>query len=324
MTDFLLHEKFYKIIREIPKPRLMFRKGVSVRGFFRPYMSLCDYTEASVFSDTDKITPVTARFSSLLGDKGTADTVRNIRSMNVRFHISQEERYDMLCRSLPVYFINDASKLTQLMDSFTVRESFDGLDCEKFWRFVISNPESVNCVLRLFSHEGLTDSFVDIRWYSENTYIWKNSKNERFLVRCRWYPVTEKDEEDLKGAYMSRNEAEFMAGFDPDRAVNGIETAVREGHFPSYELQIQMMVYTDDIEEDILKYTCLWDETKYPYVSAGVMKFVSEAESYRNDCDMLSFIPSNTIEGIGIYRDELSKIFDWIYKVEAIERGAAI
>jgi len=228
-----------------------------------------------------------------------------------------------LCSSMPVFFINEASKLEKLMDAFTVNEAFDRMNSEKFWNFIISNPESLNCALRLFSHQGLSDSFINMKWFSNNTYIWKNSDNDRFLVRCRWYPIIE-DEDNAERKYLDRNIAEFMAGIDPDRAINDIKASIKKGLFPSYELQIQMMKYSEAVHEDNLKYTLKWDENVFPYVSAGMMKLISITEDHLNDCDRMSFAPSCTIKGIEIYRDDLSEIFDWIYKVEAAERGVAI
>ena len=109
MTDFQMLEQIQRMIKEMPRPRLLFRKGLTVRGFFRPYMSFADHTQAEIFSSTDEVTPVTVRFASMFGQKGTADTVRNIKGMSVKFHGSEE--YDMVCQSIPVFFIDEKQKL---------------------------------------------------------------------------------------------------------------------------------------------------------------------------------------------------------------------
>ena len=46
MTDFQMLEHIQRMIKEMPRPRLLFRKGLTVRGFFRPYMSFADHTQA--------------------------------------------------------------------------------------------------------------------------------------------------------------------------------------------------------------------------------------------------------------------------------------
>ena len=104
MTDFLLFESLHKMIKETQKPRLMHKKGTCVKGYFRPFISLSDLTEASIFNSVDNVTPVSIRFSSMLGDNGTADSRRNIKCMSVKFH-SIDGVYDMICQSLPVFFI---------------------------------------------------------------------------------------------------------------------------------------------------------------------------------------------------------------------------
>ena len=123
MTDFLLLEQLYKMIKGIPRPRLMFKKGIVLHGYFRPYMSLRDYTKSAIFEDADKVIPVIVRFQAMLGSGGTADTMRNIKGMNIKFLIDNNE-YDMICQNIPVRFINDKEKLLDLFKIFYKREQF--------------------------------------------------------------------------------------------------------------------------------------------------------------------------------------------------------
>lgn len=323
MTDFLLLEKLHIMIKEIPKPRLMFRKGISAEGFFRPYMSFSEYTEADIFGSFDEITPVTVRFSSMLGDKGTADTVRNIKAMGVKFHSSGGD-YDMICHSLPVFFINDKDKILSLIKALTRKEYFDGINRNEFWRFVVENPEAVNCAIRLFSHEGLSSSYVNMQWFSVNLALWENGKGEKFPVRYKWIPVFDESSGlPTEEKRLDRISAEFMAGFDSDRASNELENAINSGYFPCYELYIQMMEESSisKLDEQITSCTLTWDEEANPPVAAGVMKLTGIPEEYRARNDLLSFVPGNTVKGIDIYRDEFVELINYIYQTEAIERG---
>lgn len=320
MTDYLLLEKLHRMIKNISKPRLMFRKGVSAKGFFRPYMSLSDYTRASIFRDFDEITPVTVRFSSMLGDRGTADTSRNIKSMNVKF-ISGEGRYDMLCHNLPVFFIHDETKFLEMAEAFTKKERFDGVNRDAFWRFIADNPESMNCALRFYSNECLTSSFVDINWYSANNTIWENEKGEKFLVRYKWTPV--KDGESASGESLDRISAEFMAGFDIDCAEDSLRSSISSGQFPCYEMSVQMMDHNTASDAEILKGTLIWDEETNPPVTAGIMKLVEIPDDQKRECDLLSFVPGRTIDGIEICRDGFTDVINYIYQTEAVERGEA-
>ena len=324
MTDFFLLEQLHGRMKESAKPRLAFRKGISAGGFFRPYMSMPEYTKASIFRSLDEITPVTVRFSAMLGDRGTADTVRNIKGMDVKFR-AEEKDHDMMCRSLPVSFISDRTKLLHMMDAFSQYQSFDGRCAGKFWEFVTENPEAVHCALRFFSWQGISDSFVDMTWYSVNTSTWENARGRKFFVRYRWVPVGDDEE---KRRSIDRNAAEFMAGYEPDRAVNELKRRIAQGSFPTYQLQVQMRCDTPQQDDEDLtersSRTLLWDEARHPYMAAGLMKLTRLSEDYRRDCDLLSFSPYNTIDGMEASRDDFTDIMDYICRIEAAERGAAL
>ncbi len=320
MTDFLLLEQMHKMIKEMPKPRLMFRKGVSARGFFRPYMPFSEYTRASILQNANEATPVAVRFSSMLGDRGCADTMRNIKELDIKF-MAAGGTYDMLCQSLPVSLIDDNAALMDLCEAFSAGEFFDGIHGERFWSFLVKHPEAFNCAIRLFSHEGLSDSFVGIGWYSVNTAVWENELGEKFLVRYKWVPVTENDTEKRR---LDRNAAEFMAGFDPHRAVRNLEDCILQGKFPAYELHVQILDYQFTLHASYTKRTLLWNEAVAPYIAAGIMKLTRLPKDFRRESEMLSFAPGNTIDGIELYRDSLSDLMDYIYRTEALERGASL
>ena len=243
MTDFLLVEQLHRMMGELPRPRLMYRKGIGMRGYFKIYRSFEEYTSADIFCEMDRSFPVRARFSALLGDGGTADTRRNIKGFAVRLYSGAGE-YDVVCSSLPVFFINRSRDFLELAESMRCRAWFDGIAFEKFWRFVVKHPEALHCALRLFSSEGLTASYRRICWYSVHTCVWNNEKGEQFLVRYRWIPVGNdrnglKEGDDRIGE--ERIIADFMAGYNPDAAQDDLETAVAEGAFPAFELWVQIM-----------------------------------------------------------------------------------
>lgn len=316
MTDFLLLEQLHRMIKEIPKPRLMFRKGISASGYFRSYMPLEDFTDAAIFRDIDEITPVKVRFSSMIGDEGTPDTTRNVKGMEVKF-ITEEGDYDILCQSLPALFINDKDKLMDFFDVFAVKGKFDGIDKERFWTYVTKNPESINMALRLYSMEGLSDSYTSIKWFSVNTAIWKINGLPKYLVRYKWVPVSDVNDNGLNRSYLNRNSAEFIAGFDPNRAGNQLEQLISGNNYPSFEMCIQMANFENIENPEFTDSTLLWDESKNPYIPVGVM-MLDELQDYDN---AMSFAPGNIIWGIGIYKDSLTDIMEYICRIQALERG---
>ncbi len=323
MTDFLLLEQLHRMIKEIPRPRLMFNKGISVKGFFRPYMSFSDYTMSSIFGNIDDITPVTVRFSSMMGDRGTADTLRNIKNMSVKFR-GKDGNHDMICSSLPVSFINDKDKLLDMFDIFRIRRFFDGINRKAFWSFVVENPEALNCAVHLFSYEGISDSFIYIKWYSVYNAVWCNKNGDRWLVRYKWMPVNEEGTNGgLRRKVSNRNYAEFAAGFDPDIAVNELETRIGKKKYPALELYVQTLHIKGSMEPSAVDGTLIWDERKAPYMSAGIM-ILDELVSEKAAESTLSFAPGNDTRGISLYRTEMADITDYMCRIEEVERGAGI
>ncbi len=318
MTDFLLPEKISIMIKNISKPRLFYKKGISVGGFFRPYMSYSEYTSASIFSGSEVITPVTLRFSSMLGDDSTPDTKRNIKKMEVRF-FTLKGRYDMLCQNIPVQFINNESKLLELFETFRVKRAFDGMNKERFWNFVINNPEAINAALHLYSSKGLSDSLININWYSVNLMLWINEVGEKYLIRTKWVPVCSETREKLQ---LTTNSAQFIAGFDPDVAHNELINMVTNSRFPKFELRMQIVAEKEIKNADTYDPTLIWDERRIPFISVGILminKIIEDTKRME-----ICYLAGNTVEGIELCRSGLDDAWEFIYKMEAAERGIYI
>lgn len=318
MTDFLLPEKINNIIKSIPKPRLFYKKGIYVGGLFRPYMSFQEYTTAAMFSGSEVITPLTIRFSAMLGDESTPDTVRNIKKMEVRF-FTLKGCYDMICQNIPVQFIKDEKKSIELFESFKNKRAFDGINKKSFWQFIVNNPESINAALHLYSNEGLTDSFINIKWYSVNLIHWINEAGEKYLIRIKWVPIVS---EPFEKEFLTIKSAEFISGFAPDIAHNELINNIENDSFPKLELQVQIIDENNAANEELYDPTLLWNERQFPFIPVGVLminKILSDTK--RNE---ICFLMANTIEGVEHYNTGMNDVFDYIYKLEAMERGISL
>ena len=316
MTDFLLLEKLHEMVSQKRRRRIAFEKGICAKGFFQPYMSFSGYTRAGLFSDQDIRTPVLARFSSMMGDWGTADTARNIKALAVKFDTDDGE-YDLLCQSLPVFFSHRWEKLPDIIDAMSKQSLFSGIDSRRFWRFIADNRESINCAIRLYSVYGISGSFFDMSWYTTGTFIWENDSGKKHMVRYRWVPVKKTPgifalpREAFKK--MDRMSAEFMAGYDPDIAVDELREAMNGNGSLSYELQAQIAEKSRDPDDDCIKRTLCWDERIFPPMALGVMQLTGAiAAEYDSK---ICFAPGNTVPGIGLCDDSFSAVSDYICRV---------
>lgn len=322
MTDFLLVQQLHQMMGQLPRPRLMFRKGIGMKGYFRPYRSFEEYTDADIFCEVDESFAVRARFSSLLGDRGTADTRRNIKGFAVRFGTGAGE-YDLLCSSLPVFLIHRSRDFPALAEVLRRDMWFDEIVPEKFWNFVIEHPEALHGALRLFSREGLAASYRLLSWYSVHTWVWSNGSGERFLVRCRWNPVDRGEEviagEHEEAAGQDRVMAEFLAGFDPDIAEEDLKRSVASGHFPAWELWVQIMNSRYSTHPEYQRSTVSWNEAVFPPIRAGILKLTELQPP--EESEELCFSPGRLGKGIALLESDFAAFSDYAHKAGGAERG---
>ena len=108
--DMLLFEKMAHFNRERIPERVVHAKGSGVHGYFictNPDLPAC--TTAQPFSAVGKRTPTFLRFSTVGGEKGSADTERDPRGFALKFY-TEEGNWDMVGNNTPVFFIRDGLK----------------------------------------------------------------------------------------------------------------------------------------------------------------------------------------------------------------------
>lgn len=74
------------------------------------------FTKAAFLNKVGKRTPLLIRFSTVAGERGAADTVRDPRGFAIKFY-TEEGNYDMVGNNTPVFFINDPMKFPDFIHS---------------------------------------------------------------------------------------------------------------------------------------------------------------------------------------------------------------
>jgi catalase len=64
-------------------------KGAGAHGYFEVTHDITKYTKACVFSHIGKKTPMFIRFSTVGGEKGSADTARDPRGFAMKFYTEE-------------------------------------------------------------------------------------------------------------------------------------------------------------------------------------------------------------------------------------------
>ena len=298
--DFLLFEKMAHFNRERVPERVVHAKGAGAHGYFvctNPRMP--EYTRAGLFSRTGEPTEVFVRFSTVGGEKGSADTERDPRGFAVKFY-TEEGNWDMVGNNTPVFFIRDALKFgdfihTQKRDPQTNLKSPTAM-----WDFWSLSPESLHQVTILFSDRGTPDGYRHMNGYSSHTFSLVNSNNELFYVKWHF-----KTKQGIKN--FTREQADEMRGKDPDYAQRNLFHAIQSGDFPRWRVCVQIMPEKDASNYHINPFdlTKVWPHKDYPLVEVGEMILNRNPENYFAEVEQAAFEPRNVVPGMGYSPDKM-------------------
>lgn len=214
-------------------PRLLFDKGIAVKGSFQPYMSLAEYTEADFLCDPYQVTPAMVRFSMASGQSGSGDTCRDLRAMEVKLY-TREGNCDLISLSLPEGMCSSGEDFFQLADELKPSERTGLRDQCGYLRYAADHPQALSGVLRLYGAKGLPSSYASMESWAAGTMLWKNRAGDGFFLRHGWVP-----EEPPK--YLSENEGEFLCGFDPDSMGRKLVNRLCENKPPAFELRLHLI-----------------------------------------------------------------------------------
>jgi putative intracellular protease/amidase len=89
LEDFILREKITHFDHERIPERIVHARGSAAHGFFECTKAIPEFTRASLFSEVGKQTPVFVRFSTVLGERGSTDTARDVRGFAVKFYTDE-------------------------------------------------------------------------------------------------------------------------------------------------------------------------------------------------------------------------------------------
>ncbi len=299
MQDVHLLEKLGHFDRERTPERVVHAKGAGAHGYFEVTADVTKYTRAAFLSKVGKKTEVFARFSTVGGEKGSADAERDPRGFAVKFY-TEEGNYDMTGNNTPVFFIRDPLKFPDFIHTQKRNPRTNLKDPDMFWDFLSLTPESVHQVMVLFSDRGTPADYRHMNGYSSHTYVWINAEGEQFYVQYHF--KTEQGIENFTAA-----EADAMKATDADHATRDLFEAIERGEYPEWRLEIQIMpvAEADDYRFDVLDITKVWPHADYPPMTIGRFVLDRNPANYFAEVEQSAFNPSNFVPGIGPSADKM-------------------
>ncbi|TFW31080.1 catalase [Duganella callida] len=309
LQDFHLIEKLQHFNRERIPERVVHAKGSGAYGTFTVTNDITQYTKARLFAEVGKQTETFLRFSTVGGEKGSADTERDPRGFAVRFY-TEEGNWDLVGNNTPVFFIKDGIKFpdfihTQKRDPQTNLKSptamFD------FWS---RTPESLHQVTTLFSSRGTPDGYRHMHGFGSHTYSLINAAGERVYVK--WHFLTQQGIRNLSAA-----EATRIAGSDPDYAQRDLFNAIAKGDFPRWDVKLQVATEADLAAWEArtgwnpFDLTKVWPHKDFPLIPVGVLELNRNPLNYHAEVEQAALSPANVVPGMGYSPDKMlqSRLF---------------
>ncbi|RJX28818.1 MAG: catalase [Desulfarculus sp.] len=307
MQDAHLLEKLAHFDRERIPERVVHAKGAGAHGYFEVTADVTRWTKAKFLNQAGKKTEVFARFSTVGGERGSADAARDPRGFAVKFY-TEEGNYDLVGNNTPVFFIRDPLKFADFIHTQKRNPATNCPDPDMFWDFLSLTPESIHQVTILFSDRGTPATFRNMNGYSSHTYKWYNAQGEYFWVQYHF-----KTDQGIKN--LTRQQAEVMKGKDPDHATRDLYEAIARGEHPSWTLEMQILTpeQAQDFRWDILDITKVWPHGEVPPVKIGKLVLNRNPVNYFAEVEQAAFCPGNLVPGIGISPDKMlqARVFSY-------------
>ncbi len=156
MQDYQLMEKMAHFNRERVPERVVHAKGAGAYGTLTIAGDISRYTRTRLFAKVGNTCEMFARFSTVAGEMGSADTARDPRGFALKFY-TEEGNWHMVGNNTPVFFVRDPLKFSDFIHS-QKRDPATGLrDNTMQWDFWSLSPESLHQVTTLFSDIGIME-----------------------------------------------------------------------------------------------------------------------------------------------------------------------
>lgn len=303
LEDFILREKITHFDHERIPERIVHARGSGAHGYFELYESQEKYTKAGIFTDTSRKTPVFVRFSTVAGNKGSADLARDVRGFATKFY-TEEGIFDLVGNNMPIFFIQDAMKFPDLIHSVKPepdREIPQAASAhDTFYDFVSHTTETLHNQIWVMSDRAIPRSFRMMEGFGIHTFRLINHEGKSHFVKFHWKP--------LLGVHsITWDEAVKIHGADTDFHRRDLWDAIEAGHYPEWELGFQIIPEEDEhkFDFDILDPTKLIPEEMVPVQRIGKMTLNRNPDNFFAETEQVAFHPGHVVPGIDFTNDPL-------------------
>ena len=312
LEDFVLREKTTHFDHERIPERVVHARGSAAHGYFQVYESQAALTRAAFLQDPAEKTPVFARFSTVAGGAGSADTVRDVRGFAVKFY-TREGNFDLVGNNIPVFFVQDSMKFPDLVHAVKMEPDRGFPQAasahDTFWDFVSLMPESTHMLLWVMSDRTLPRSLRMMDGFGVHTFRLVDAQGKATFVKFHWRPM-------LGAVSLVWDEAVKIQGADSDFHRRDLWEAIDGGDFPAWELGFQTFDQetADSFDFDVLDATKLIPEEMVPVKLVGKMVLDRNPDNFFAETEQAAFHPGHVVPGIDFSNDPLlqGRLFSYL------------
>ena len=303
LQDFHLIEKLQHFNRERIPERVVHAKGSGAYGTFTVTHDISHFTKAKLFAQIGKQTETFVRFSTVGGERGSADTERDPRGFAVRFY-TEEGNWDLAGNNTPMFFIKDPIKFPDFVHTQKRCPMTNLKSATMMWDFWSNAPESLHQVTMLFSDRGTPDGYRHMDGFGSHTFSLINHAGQRVWVK--WHLKTRQGIKNLSAA-----DAVRLAGEDPDYAQRDLFNAIAGGDFPKWDVFIQVMredeaaAWAARTGWNPFDLTKIWPHKDFPRIPVGTLELNRNPENYHAEVEQVAFSPANIVPGMGYSPDKM-------------------
>ncbi len=318
LEDFHFREKIFHFDHERIPERVVHARGFGAHGYFENYESLSDITAADLFQRAGEKTPAFVRFSTVAGNKGSADLARDVRGFAVKLY-TQQGNWDIVGNNIPVFFIQDAIKFPDLIHAAKTEPDCDFPQAQtahdNFWDFISLMPESMHMIMWIMSDRAIPRSFRFMEGFGVHTFRLVTAGGKSSFVKFHWKPK-------LGLQSVVWNEAVKINGADPDFHRRDLWNAIQSGNYPEWELGLQLFdeAFADSFEFDVLDATKLIPEEQVPIRRVGRLVLDRSVDNFFAETEQVAFCTNNIVPGVDFSNDPLLQGRNFSYLDTQVKR----
>lgn len=299
LEDIHLVEKLASFDRERIPERIVHARGAGAYGAFVCSGDFSAYTKAKFLSQAGKKTPMFVRLSTVIGSKGSPETVRDPRGFALRFY-TEEGNYDIVGNHTPVFFIRDAIKFPDMVHSLKPSPVYNKQDPNRFFDFFANSPESTYMLTLLYTDFGIPANFRQMPGSGVHAFKWINQAGKMIYVKYSW-------ESNQGNKFLTPEEAEKVQGKDFQHATVDLYDNIEKGNYPSWTLYVQFLApdKLNSFNFNPLDATKIWPENDFPKMKLGVFTLNRVPDNFFEEVEQAALSPGNLVPGVAASEDKL-------------------